>query len=181
MQKDTVDNLFKNLKGSFDLEHPLEGHEVRFLEKLHTKNQVKTLPKKNRFRYFGIAASLVIFIGLGLLYKNSMRSVAEQVVAISPEIAKSESYFSNVIQQEINKLQNEKSPATQKIIEDTMAQLSKLEINYQKLENDLIAGGNSKLILSAMITNFQTRIDLLADVLEQIDEIKKITHENKII
>jgi len=53
-----------------------------------------------------------------------------------------------------------------------MAQLTKLEINYKKLEQDLIGGGNSKLILSAMITNFQTRIDLLQEVMDKIENIK---------
>ena len=55
------------------------------------------------------------------------------------------------------------------------------ENNYKELELDLINGGNSKLILSAMITNFQTRIDLLQDVLQQVEEIKNIDHENTII
>ena len=53
-----------------------------------------------------------------------------------------------------------------------MIQLNKLEINYKKLEQDLLNGGNSKLILSAMITNFQTRIDLLQEVMDKIENIK---------
>jgi hypothetical protein len=118
---------------------------------------------------------------LGFLYLNSNPSVEEQVVKISPEISKTEFYFANVIQQEINKLQNENAPATKQIVEDTMTQLTKLEYDYGKLETDLINGGNSKLILSAMITNFQTRIDLLAEVLEQINEIKKINNEKAIL
>ena len=55
-----------------------------------------------------------------------------------------------------------------------MVQLKKLKNNYGLLEKDLINGGNSKLILSAMITNFQTRIDLLQDVLDKIETIKNL-------
>jgi len=55
-----------------------------------------------------------------------------------------------------------------------MVQLKKLENNYDLLEKEMIKGGNSKLILSAMITNFQTRIDLLQDVLDKIETIKKL-------
>lgn len=181
MNPDALDRLFKNLQDSFDIENPSNGHEVRFLEKLKAENQIKTLPRKNKFRRLAMAASLVFFIGLGFLYKSAVPSLAEQVVQISPEIAKSELYFSNIIQQEINKLKKEKSPATQKIVEDAMLQLSKLERDYHKLEEQLVAGGNSKLLLSAMITNFQTRIDLLSNVLAQIEEIKKIQYENEII
>jgi hypothetical protein len=59
-----------------------------------------------------------------------------------------------------------------------------LETDYKKLEQDLIQGGDSKLILSAMITNFQTRIDLLREVMERVEEVKQFkneSHENTII
>ena len=109
-----------------------------------------------------------------VLFYTSSPSINEQVVEISPEISKTEFYFANLIEQEVNKLQSESSPETKKIIADTMIQLDKLEKNYKSIESDLINGGNSKLILSAMITNFQTRIDLLEDVLNQVEEIKNI-------
>ena len=177
MKKDTIDNLFDNLNGTFDIENPLEGHQDRFLEKLNTINKVKTLPanKKNTFKYLSIAATLILICSLSMvLFYNSSPSINEQVVEISPEISKTEFYFANLIEQEVNKLQNESSPETKKIIADTMIQLDKLEKNYKSIESDLINGGNSKLILSAMITNFQTRIDLLEDVLNQVEEIKNI-------
>tara|TARA_R110002012_G_scaffold320402_2_gene543905 strand:+ start:14719 stop:15270 length:552 start_codon:yes stop_codon:yes gene_type:complete len=181
MKKDSIDTLFKNLKDSFDLENPEEGHELRFLDKLKSQKEPVSPVRKKSYAFVSIAASLVILLGLTVLYFYSNPSVDQQVVSISPEISKTEFYFANVIQQEINKLQNENTPATKKIIEDTMKQLITLEKDYGKLEKDLINGGNSKFILSAMITNFQTRIDLLADVLQQIDEIKKIQHEKAII
>jgi len=181
MKKDSLDTLFKNLEDSFDVENPNEGHELRFLDKLKSQKEPVSLVRKKSYAYISMAASLVFLLGLTVLYFNSNPSVDQQVVSISPEISKTEFYFANVIQQEINKLQNEHTPATKKIIEDTMEQLITLEKDYGKLENDLLNGGNSKFILSAMIINFQTRIDLLADVLQQIDEIKKIQHEKAII
>jgi hypothetical protein len=35
MQKDTLDELFKNLEGQFDTENPNAGHKDRFLDKLN--------------------------------------------------------------------------------------------------------------------------------------------------
>ena len=176
MKKDNIDKLFNTLKRTFDIEEPLRGHELRFLEKLNSTDDIKTkAPKKNyNGLFFAIAASFIVLFGLGIVFINNTPSIPEQVVEISPEISKTEFYFANVIQQEINKLEKEKSPETKKIIEDTMIQLTKLESDYKNLELDLINGGNSKFILSAMITNFQTRIDLLQEVLNQVDEIKKI-------
>ncbi|WP_282143336.1 hypothetical protein [Cellulophaga baltica] len=186
MEKDRIDELFDQHKGRWDTEEPSKGHELRFLEKLNTANGVKSFPKKKKtpYKFLFIAASLLLVFGLGFLLLNDSNSIDDQVVEISPEISNTEFYFANVIAQEVKKLQSENSPETKKIVDDTMIQLSKLEKNYKGLETDLINGGNSKLILSAMITNFQTRIDLLEDVLQQIEEIKNIKkseHENTII
>lgn len=187
MKKDPITNLFDTLHGTFDTEEPLEGHQERFLDKLNPIPSVKPLTnnKKPTLRYVSIAATLILLCSLSMvIFYTSSPSINEQVVEISPEISKTEFYFANLITQEVNKLQSESSPATKQIIADTMDQLDKLEKNYKSLENDLINGGNSKFILSAMITNFQTRIDLLEDVLYQVEEIKKIKnrdHEDTII
>ncbi len=97
---------------------------------------------------------------------------------ISPEVGNTQVYFASLIEDQVKLLENESSPEAQKIISDTMIQLKKLETNYKKLETDLLNGGNDKLILSAMITNFQTRIDLLQDVINQIETIKNLKNYN---
>jgi hypothetical protein len=180
-KKDNIDALFDNLNGSFDFETPAEGHQQRFLEKLTNNKTIKPAKSKhNTYKYLAIAACFIMLLSIGYTYMNTATTIEEQVVEISPEISNTEFYFANVIEQEVKKLKSERSPATKKIIADTMLQLKKLENNYKELELDLINGGNSKLILSAMITNFQTRIDLLQDVLQQVEEIKNIDHENTI-
>jgi hypothetical protein len=64
------------------------------------------------------------------------------------------------------------------MIADALRQLETLEKDYLKLEADLVAGGNSKFILSAMIQNFQTRIDLLQEVMNRVEEIKQFKNES---
>ena len=75
-------------------------------------------------------------------------------------------------------MKEEKTPETAQLVDDTLAQLAKLDKDYQTLEQDLVDGGDSKIILSAMITNFQTRIDLLKEVLSQIENIKNLKTQN---
>jgi hypothetical protein len=87
-------------------------------------------------------------------------------------VSNTEFYFANLIEQQVVLLETESSPETENIIDDTLVQLSKLDMDYQKLKQDLINGGNSQFILSAMIQNFQTRIDLLKEVQDQIKTIK---------
>ncbi|WP_298481054.1 hypothetical protein [uncultured Maribacter sp.] len=181
MEKDTINKLFNDLQGSFDIEEPIEGHKTRFLEKLRQKNTVATITKKKNswWKPLSIAASIALLFFLAIGGLNNSITTEDKVAEISPEVSKSELYFVSLIDDQIKELEKENSPETKKIIEDTLLQLNKLEKNYSQLEQDLLNGGNSKLILSAMITNFQTRIDLLNEVLAQIDRIKKIknTHD----
>ena len=170
----TIEELFKTLQGSFDTEEPAEGHQQRFLDKLSNANGVIRLaPKKrNWWRPLSIAASIILLFAVGASLYTNQPSMDEQLAKISPEASQTQFYFANLIEEQIKELENESTPETKILVDDTMAQLTKLEINYKKLEQDLINGGNSKLILSAMITNFQTRIDLLQEVMDKIENIK---------
>jgi len=183
MEKDNLDNLFDNLQGTFDTEEPQGRHQERFLEKLQASQGIVSIQKKKNswWRPLSIAASVAILLGIGFSVFNNSPSIDQQVAEISPEASQTQFYFANLIEDQVKQLESESTPETKKIIEDTMVQLRKLDANYKTLEQDLLNDGNSKLILSAMITNFQTRIDLLQNVLNQVENIKnlkKYTDEN---
>ncbi|MFC4094695.1 hypothetical protein [Euzebyella saccharophila] len=175
MKKDELDILFENLQGEFDVENPSREHEKRFLEKLSSHQ--RTIPIKakrtNWWKPFSIAACILLVGIFTFLNLTSSSSIDEQVAEISPEVSKTEFYFASLIEEQLTELKNASSPETKQLVDDAMNQLTKLEHDYKGLEQDLVNGGNSKLILSAMITNFQTRIDLLQDVLARIESIKK--------
>jgi|SRR5690606_34332293 len=174
MEIDPIEKLFRGLKGAFDTAEPAEGHRQSFLAKLEASSKATTTTKRKRFgwRPLSIAAAMLLLCSLGYLFLYTPPSVQQQVSEISPEITNTERYFGSVIEDHVKKMQTESTPETQKLISDTMIQLRILDKDYKKMERDLLDGGNSKLILSAMITNFQTRLDLLNEVMEQIEKIK---------
>ncbi|MGB3152495.1 MAG: hypothetical protein WBB27_17705 [Maribacter sp.] len=180
MEKENIEEFFKRLDGKFDTQQPERGHEQRFLEKLNTSegSVTQTRKKVNWWKPLSIAASITLVLGVvfGQLYTEP--TIDERVAKISPEVSNAQFHFASLIEEQIKELEAESSPQTQKIISDTMAQLADLKLDYNKLEQELLKGGNSKLILSAMITNFQTRIDLLNDVLNQIENIKNLKNRN---
>lgn len=49
-----------------------------------------------------------------------------------------------------------------------------LEKNYENLKIDLKESGNDKRVIYAMISNFQSRIDLLENVLKTIENLKTL-------
>ena len=178
--QDSIEKLFKDLQGQFDTEMPMPGHEDRFLQRLQ-KTQVipEKQPRRNTWKFLAIAASLALLVSIGLRIVNTP---AES--AIDPEFKKTEYYFASVLKTEMDKLEAEKDPVTARLVDDTMQQLHKLDEDYKGLQEALQNPGDQKLILNAMITNFQTRINLLQDVLTQIEEIKKLKNnsdENNVI
>ncbi len=178
--KDEIENVFKQLEGSFDTEEPRGGHELRFLEKLRQEDGVVRLNRKKTswWRPLSIAASIAVLLAVGFGFFNQSPSIEEKLAEISPEAANTQFYFASLIEDQVRQLENESSPETEQIIGDTMRQLNKLEADYKTLEANLIDGGNTKLLLSAMITNFQTRIDLLQEVMNKIESIKTLNEYN---
>ncbi|MBT8263923.1 MAG: hypothetical protein HKN52_04145 [Eudoraea sp.] len=174
MKEEKLEDIFKNIGGDVDFHEPKEGHRERFLEKLNAASEQKIVGKRptSWWKPLSIAASIAVLIGLFVGNTFNTASIDQQISKISPEVSNTEFYFANLIEQQVVLLETESSPETQNIIDDTLVQLSKLEMDYQKLQQDLINGGNSKFILSAMIQNFQTRIDLLKEVQNQIKTIK---------
>lgn len=180
MKKETIEELFTRLEGQLDIAEPENGHELRFLERLNADKGVVALPKKERnfWKPLSIAASIALVCVLGYQFLNTPNSIEEKVVEIAPEAQQTAFYFTSLIDEQVAELQEAKSAETAKLVEDTMLQLQKLEKDYKELEQELINGGNSKYILNAMIINFETRIALVKEVLENIEHIKNINKVN---
>ena len=184
MQKDTIDKLFDNLKGEFDIRKPNQGHELRFLDKLKGNDMVSNASKKssgfNWKPFLAIAASLVLCFSVFMTLQNE--SEALDLASVSPELSKTQDFFTATIENELKRLNNKRSPLTERIIADALKQIQILETNYQNLKTDLIESGNDQRVIYAMITNFQNRIDILNTVLEQIETTKGLkikTNETK--
>ncbi|MCB0372909.1 MAG: hypothetical protein KDD31_07875 [Muricauda sp.] len=180
MSKDSLDQLFERLQGEFDIEEPQRGHQDRFLDKLNQSNGTIAINRKRPtwWKPLSIAASVLLVAVLGYKAFGPQPSLEQQVVEIAPEVSQTEFYFANLIEQQVQQLKDEKSPETAQLVDDTLAQLQRLANDYKGLEQDLVNGGDTKIILNAMIINFQTRIDLLREVLSQIENIKNLKLNN---
>ncbi|MBC2840198.1 hypothetical protein [Robiginitalea sp. SC105] len=177
-ENDTIESLFGDLRGSLDLREPAEGHRDRFRERLGKQAGRSSRRRLNLWRPLSIAATVALLLTASVFLLRPDASMEEQVASISPEASQTSHYFANLVAQEVQELEALSSPETRPLIDDALRQLQQLEADYQRLESDLVEGGNSKMILQAMINNFQTRIDLLQQVMEKIEEIKQFKNEN---
>ncbi len=180
-----IDNLFKGLQGKWDVAHPHAGHRERFLAKIKSVDtQARPVAKNSRgwWKPLVVAASITLLVGffVGRAFDTS----DQQLSQIAPEMLETQVYFTALIDQELVKIAAESNIDTEKIIEDAMIQLKKLELDYEILKQDLLTNGSDRRVIQAMINNFQTRITLLNRVLEQIDEVKlhkQNSDENNIV
>ena len=173
MSKDNLNTLFENMKDGFDIEVPNPGHKLRFLDKLKQQHSIadQSTSSRNLWKPFlGIAASIALILSLtfGLQGSDEIKDLA----SISPEMENTQTFFTNAIATELEKLQQETSPEFKQLVDDALVQIERLETEYQKLKVDLTNSGEDKRVIYAMISNFQNRIDLLEHVLQQIEEIK---------
>ncbi|MBT8271002.1 MAG: hypothetical protein HKO90_02790 [Flavobacteriaceae bacterium] len=173
MNNDRLIEFFKTHEGAFDLEEPRAGHEQRFMHKLNAaKSGGGGSTAFDGWKSFlMIAASLalvfVLVMGIG---SESSRDLAN----VSPELAQTQDFFTTAITAELEKLNNQNSPEYQDLVVDALFQIKLLEEDYQRLKLDLEDSGDDKRVIHAMIKNFQSRIDILQQVSEQIDELKQL-------
>ena len=178
-QNDSIEELFGKLEGSFDVASPPTGHRERFQERLESSAGSYGHRKQGSWwRNLSIAASIALLLSASVFLFQQEPSMEAKVAEISPEVSETSQYFAGLGTRQIQELQKMGSPETEPMIADALKQLETLEKNYRKLEEDLVAGGNSKFILSAMIQNFQTRIDLLQEVMDKVEEIKQFKNES---
>jgi hypothetical protein len=179
MSKDNLNIIFKNVEGQFDTEEPAIGHNQRFLDKLNNQNNVVITHKKSAFKLWkpilSVAASVVLLLTISFAVLKSNDST--DLASISPEMATTQDFFTSTITSELKKLNSEESPEYQDLIVDTMFQIKILEENYEQLKLDLSTSGQDERVIYAMISNFQDRIDLLQNVVEQIDDLKQTKNE----
>ncbi len=177
MKKDSIDQLFESLDGQFDIHEPTAGHESRFLKRLESDGQDN---KKNTSLWrplLAVAASIVICAALFTTFSNTEPELSD-LASVSPELSETQDFFNVTIENELKKLELERSPETEEIIYHAMRQLKALEDKYDLLKEDLKESDGDQRVIYAMISNFQNRIDVLNNVLEHIENYKQLKQNN---
>jgi len=172
--KDNFDKIFSEKRSEFDYEEPNIGHFNRFETKLKMqKDQSKN--KKTPWRWLAIAASVLIFFGYWLGNSNSNKGL--ELSDVSPKMEETQGFYLATIHKEVEDIKKKQTPQNKQVIDDAFAQLIKLENNYQKLTLELKESNEDKRVIYAMITNFQNRLVVLQNLVDQLQEFEKLNPE----
>ena len=162
MEHKNINELFEGIT-NWDFENPESGHEKRFLEKLKVAK-----PKKRNWIPLSLVASLFLSFGVMLYFYSNFQ---QEEIQLSPQVQETQDYFSSVIQSELKNLKEQKNPMTKVLITDALHEMEKLETDYEKLKKEIAKNGENKQVVFAMITNMQTRISFLQQVMEQVEQL----------
>ena len=91
------------------------------------------------------ACFLIAVILFGNIYYPGMNNQGE-LASVSPEMAETQDFYASVINKELYKLEQEKTPETQTIIQDALKHLEILENDYNKLKTDLVKSGQDQRV-----------------------------------
>ncbi|WP_299228737.1 hypothetical protein [uncultured Psychroserpens sp.] len=176
MEKDTIDTLFERLDSQFDIHMPHKGHEDRFFSKLKHIDREVHKSSRPAIRFWkpllAAAASIILCIAIYIVLPEEPELM--DLANVSQELSQTQDFFTAAIQEELSKLEQERTPETNKLIEGALQQLSILETDYESLKKDLAQSGDDKRVIYAMITNFQNRINVLETVLDKVEMVKQI-------
>ncbi len=185
MSKD-IRELFQEAPLLENKEAMPKGHENRFFDKLE-----KALPeqKKLRFSWYGMAASLLLFIALGVggyhyfQFEETTQNTkivdvktnisTKSLGDISPDLKKVEDYYIANINLELSKVQV--TSENKELFDGYVNRLEMLNVEYKKLSIELNNQGPNEQTVNALISNLKLRLNLMYRLKEQLKKINTIT------
>ena len=180
--KTNLEDYFKKNKENFDFAEPNLGHFERFQKRLETDSQKSQRKGGTPWYILAVAASVLLFFGywMGNYNQNDLNKGLE-LAEISPQMEETQNFYVATIQKEMEEIKSMQTPSNQRIIDDAFKQLDLLETNYQRLTLELKESNADKRVIYAMITNFQSRLLVLQNLMDQLEEFNDLVpQENKV-
>jgi hypothetical protein len=177
----TIEDIIRGNKGSFDDAEPSDGHFERFSIKMEIRCQ-KNAPRRSIVPYLLRAAVVTLLVTLSSLWTwdhfirtGSSRTTLGQV---SPQYKEVESYYIhqvNLMEGEIVNLDFNSNPEQKTML---VKEMKSMDSVYVSLQKELKANPNDERIINAMIEHYQTKIEVMNYILNQLRTIRN-GNENK--
>jgi hypothetical protein len=178
----TIEDIIRNNRNLFEDREPSEGHFDRFTVKLEIRHQ-KMAGRKSIVPYLLRAAVVTLLITLSSLWTwdhfirpGSSRMTLGQV---SPQYKEVENYYLHevsLMEGEIGNIDHSENPEQKELL---MKEMKSMDSTYVSLQKELKANPNDERIINAMIEHYQTKLEVMTYIVNQLKGIRNEKLNNK--
>jgi len=157
-----------------DTDHPREGHEKRFMQKL----EMLPVRKFNVRHALQIAASLAIILTSAIVLINLDKSGNKITQGEIPEtVLEADMYYTSQVNARYDQISDFNfDNAEEKTV--LLDELNDLDAFHQQLMSDLEANPDDGRVVNALIRHYQIKLEVMDQIIIQLNQIKSETSEN---
>ena len=175
MNKDNLEKFIIERREAFDDKEPPKLAWQKIQKELQKDNKI---PRRiSLWDFTKIAAAVAFLISLGVVIGRQSSTPAPITVVEEnfPEFAEAKNYYEFEVDEKLAQLASYSYDAS---LEEDMSQLDTF---MEELEAELEEApkGSEEKIINAMITNYQTKLDILERVLEAAKSTNQVTEKLK--
>jgi hypothetical protein len=170
-----IDEIIRSNSSIFDGNEPMDGHLERFSWKLE-KRLHSNATKRSIVPYLLKAAVVTLLVTISSIWtwehfirQDSSRMTLGQV---SPQYKEVENYYVhqvNLMESEINTVNLSNNPEQKQVL---MNEMKSMDSVYVQLQKELKVNPNDERIINAMIQHYQTKVEVMTYIVNQLKEIK---------
>jgi hypothetical protein len=178
MAMSNIEKQIKEKRLLLDSDHPREGHEDRFRQKLERlPRQVPV--RRIRFRHaIQVAASVAVILTSAIVLVRTNKSSEEVTKQEIPEaIVEADIYYASQVDARYDEISD--FEFTDKEEKDLLLkELKDLESYHQQLMKDLKANPDDDRVVSALIRHYQLKLEVMDQIITQLNQVKSEISEN---
>jgi hypothetical protein len=170
-----IEEIIRNNKDFFEEAEPSNGHFERFNRKLEVRFRYNA-PKRSIVPYLLRAAVVTLLVTLSSLWTwdhfirtgNSRMTLGD----VSPQYKEVENYYIhqvNLMESEIGTVEMKSNPEQKEML---MREMKTMDSTYISLQKELKANPNDERIINAMIEHYQTKVEVMSYIVNQLKEIR---------
>jgi len=177
-----IEEIIRSNRHVLDNSEPEAGHFERFSVKLELRRQARTV-KRSIVPYLLRAAVVTLLVTLSSLWTwdhfirpESTRMTLGQV---SPQYREVENYYIHqvgMMEDEIVNTEIQNNPEQKDLL---ISELKSMDSVYVSLQKELKANPDDERIISAMIEHYQTKLEVMTYIVDQLRTIKENNTNNE--
>jgi hypothetical protein len=178
----SIEDIIRSNKDFFEDAEPSTGHLERFNRKLEKRFQVNTI-KRSIVPYLLKAAVVTLLITLSSLWTwdHFIRTGSSRMTLgqVSPQYKEVENYYVhqvNLMEGEIVNVDLKNNPEQKTML---LKEMKSMDSTYVSLQKELKANPNDERIINAMIEHYQTKLEVMTYIVNQLKTIRNDNQNKK--